>query len=119
METRKTEDGNGTAELKAAPAKRRRQKDLPGMVGSGVEAMAIPAIDAAVEGLLRANDRASKAKEEQTVAKDALVGLMRKHKLEVYLGDQKEVRLKHKDQVTVKARAHYAVGEMDDGEDGE
>ncbi len=58
---------------------RGRQKDLP-----GIERKSIDEVDTAAEAYEAARDERMRCTESETVAKQALIAVMQKHKLKVY-----------------------------------
>lgn len=93
----------------------RKNSDLPGMVGDGVEGQKpIPEIDEAAEGYVALRDKRIKLLQNELSAKDALVKLMNDNKLNRYVYDDHVVEL-----MPGKAKLKVKEVDSDDGEGDE
>lgn len=97
-------------------AKRKKQKQLPGF-----ETKSIKELDDAAESYVEARDKRMKMTEKEVDAKEALIGVMKKHKLDVYRDENASpalvvTLLPGKDKVKV-ADAEEDAGEEDDGDE--
>ncbi len=102
-------DGAGEPKRRGRPKK---NPDLPGIKGQGVELPSIPAIDDAIEEYVKWRDKRMACTPKEVETKAALLRLMKKHKVETYSHDELVATIVPEEETVKVKKARVA----DDGE---